>query len=67
MKALDEMKEINLTLAFDITFEIIKAMFPCEMEDGTEVGRAPLIDFQKLFLDNVFFRWKLFRKFKFYT
>ena len=34
MKALDEMKEINLNLAFDITFEIIKAMFPCEMEDG---------------------------------
>ena len=37
MKALDEMKEINLNLAFDITFEIRKAMFPCEMEDGTEV------------------------------
>ena len=34
MKALDEMKEINLNLAFDITFAITKAMFPCEMEDG---------------------------------
>ena len=34
MKDLDEMKEINLNLAFDITFAITKAMFPCEMEDG---------------------------------
>ena len=34
---------------------------------STEVGRAPLIDFQKLFLDNTFFNWKLFIKFRFYT
>jgi hypothetical protein len=33
----------------------------------TEVGRAPLIDFQKLFLNKVFYRLKLFRKLKFYT
>jgi hypothetical protein len=33
----------------------------------TEVGRAPLIDFQKWFLNKVFYRLKLFRKFKFYT
>ena len=31
----------------------------------TEVGRAPLIDIQKWFLNKVFYR--LFRKFKFYT
>ena len=47
--------------------------FPFSREDNqrkalhcTEVRRAPLIDFQKMFLNNVFFRWKLFRKFKFY-
>jgi hypothetical protein len=34
MKALDEMKEINLNYAFYITFAITKTMFPCEMEDG---------------------------------
>ena len=34
MKTSDEMREINLNLAFDITFAITKAMFPCEMEDG---------------------------------
>ena len=33
----------------------------------TEVGRAPLIDFQKWFLNKAFYRLKLFRKFKFYT
>ena len=32
-----------------------------------EVGRAPLIDFQKCFLNKVFYRLMLFRKFKFYT
>ena len=36
-------------------------------EACTEVGRAPLIDFQKWFLNKVFYRLKLFRKFKFYT
>ena len=38
-----------------------------EVTHLTEVGRAPLIDFQKWFLNKVFYRLKLFRKFKFYT
>ena len=33
----------------------------------TEVARAPLIEFQKLVLNKVFYRLKLFRKIKFYT
>jgi hypothetical protein len=33
----------------------------------TEVGRAPLINFQNLLLDKVFNKPKFFRKFKFYT
>ena len=34
MKTSDEMKEINLNLAFDITLAITKAMSQFEMEDG---------------------------------
>ena len=33
----------------------------------TEVRRAPLIELKNVFLNKVFYRLKLFRKFKFYT
>jgi hypothetical protein len=45
-------------------FSPLSSFLPCQC---TEVGRAPLIDFQKWFLNKVFYILKLFRKFKFYT
>ena len=37
------------------------------MQQHTEVGRAPLIHFQKIFFKKGFYRSKLARELKFYT
>ena len=40
---------------------------PSKVQDSTEVGRAFLILFQKLFLNKVFLMIKIARELKFYT
>ena len=57
----------NTTIVSTMHYKHRPQSLSCKTLPTTEVGRAPLINFQKLSLNKVFYRLKLFRKFKFYT
>ena len=57
----------NTTIVSTMHYKHRPQSLSCKTLPTTEVGRAPLINFQKLSLNKVFYRLKLFRKFKCYT